>query len=143
MEEQRFDWRAIARATSIIIGITALFGLITPVVGAFIDGNGPIDTGVVSGSQIYRWLFWTIAWALTIWQASWMIRHVGDRIIDDMLVTSILAAIVLIIVKFIVWLIFEPTGPDGQQLLPITAIDAAGGLMLVVMALVGARINRY
>jgi hypothetical protein len=72
-----------------------------------------------------------------------MIRHVGDRIIDDMLVTSIFAAITLIIVKCIVWLVFEPIGAVGQQLLPITAIDAAGGLMLVVMALVGARINRY
>jgi hypothetical protein len=142
MDEGRFDWRAIARVSGIIVGVAALYALIVPVVGAFIDGNGPLDTRTVSGHQIYRWLFWAIAWGLTILQAGWMLREVGERIVDDMLVTSIIVAIALMIVKIIVWLAYEPAS-GGALLPPITAIDAAGGLMMIVIALVGARMNRY
>jgi hypothetical protein len=143
MDEGRFDWRAIARVCGIIVGVSTLFALIVPVVGAFIDGNGPLDTRIISGHQIYRWLFWLIAWGLTIWQAAWMLREVGERIVDDMLVTSFIVAIALMIVKVIVWLAYEPASADGTLLPPITGIDAAGGLMLIVIALVGARLNRY
>jgi hypothetical protein len=142
MDEGRFDWRAIARVCGIIVGVTAIFALVVPVVGAFIDGNGPLDTRTISGHQIYRWLFWLIAWGLTIWQAGWMLREVGERIVDDMLVTSIIVAIALMIVKVIVWLAYEPVA-NGTLQLPITSIDAAGALMLIVIALVGARMNRY
>jgi hypothetical protein len=142
MDEGRFDWRAIARVSGIIIGVTAIFGLVVPVAGAFIDGNGPLDTRTISGHQIYLWLFWAIAWGLTIWQAGWMLREVGERIVDDMLVTSIIVAITLMILRVIVWLAYEPVS-GGVLQPPITGIDAAGGLMLIVIALVGARMNRY
>ena len=143
MDEGRFDWRAIARVCGIIVGVTAAFALVAPIVGAFIDGNGPIGPFTIAGNVIYRWLFWAIAWGLTIWQSGWMLRQVGERIVDDMLVTSIICAVALMIIKVAVWLAFEPAAADGTLLLPITGIDAAGGLMLVVIALVGARMNRY
>jgi hypothetical protein len=141
MEESRFDWGAIGRASLIIIGVTAVFGLVVPVVGAMAIADW--DTLKVSGNEIYRWAYWAIAWGLTVWQGSWMIRHVHERIIDDMLVTSVIAAIVLIIVKVVVWIAYEPTGSEGQRLFAVTGIDAGGALMLVVVAMIGARINRY
>jgi hypothetical protein len=142
-DQSRFDWRAILQATAIIVGITAVIGLIIPVAGALIDGAGPWDTRNVSGNQIYRWLFWAIGWGLTVWQGSWMLKTVGDRIIDDMLVTSIIVAILLLIVKIIVWLAYEPTAASGDPLLPITGLDAGASLVLLVVALVAARANRY
>ena len=72
-----------------------------------------------------------------------MLRTVGDRIIDDMLVTSIIVAILLLIVKIIVWLAYEPTGPSGDALLPITGLDAGAALVLLVVALIAARTNRF
>jgi hypothetical protein len=143
MDEGRFDWRAIARVCGIIIGIVTVFALATPIGGAYIDGNGPIGPFTVAGNVIYRWLFWAIAWGLTIWQSGWMLREVGERIVDDMLVTSIIVAVVLMILKVVVWLIYAPVFEDGSPQLPITGIDAAGGLMLIVIALIGARMNRY
>jgi hypothetical protein len=143
MDENRFDWGAIARATGIVVGITTAYALIIPIVGAFIDGNGPLTTSTISGHEIYRWLYWGLAWGLIIWQASWMIRNVGDRIIDDMLVTSVFVAITLLIVKVITSIIYAPVDSDGQNLFLIGGIDAAGALMVFVVALIGARINRY
>ncbi|HEC24264.1 MAG TPA: hypothetical protein ENI95_15255 [Chloroflexi bacterium] len=141
MDEARFDWGAIARASAIIVGVVTAFALIVPVAGAL--AVGPWDTLKISGSEIYNWAYWAIAWALTIWQGAWMIRRVHERIIDDMLVTSVIAAIALIVVKFVVWILYEPVNEEGQRLFAVTAIDAGGALMLIVVALIGARINRY
>ncbi len=144
-DEPRFDRAAILRTSAIIIGGAALFGFLVPLAGVFI---APWNTRNVSGSEIYRWAYWAIAWALTIWQASWMIREVHERIIDDMIVTAIIVAVVLVIVKFVIWIVYDPRinwDPVtlGDRLGPITAIDAGGALMLIVVALIGARINRY
>lgn len=72
-----------------------------------------------------------------------MIREVHERIIDDMLVTSAIAAVALIIFKFVIWIAYEPIGSEGQRLFAITGIDAGGALMLIVVAMIGARANRY
>lgn len=142
-EDHRFDWGAIFRACGIIAGGSAAYGLIVPIAGAFVDGNGNAwTTQTVAGHEIYLWLFWAIAWGLTVWQGAWMIRHVHDRIIDDMLVTSVLCSILLIISRFIVWVVYTPTRA-GDPILPLTGIDAGGALILIVVALVAARINRY
>jgi hypothetical protein len=119
-----------------------VIGLIVPIGGAFIDGDGPIGTQDVSGNQIYRWAFWALGWGLTIWQGSWMLRHVGERIIDDMLVTAGITALGLLAVKVIVWIAYQPRA-SGGDLLPITGIDAAGALALIIIALVAARVNRF
>lgn len=140
-DEHRFDWGAILRASGIIIVIAAVYAFVIPIAGAFADGDGPISTGTVAANQIYRWLFWGLAWGVTIWQGAWMIREVHDRIIDDMLVTAVIAGVVLLIIKIVVWAIYI-VGTD-QDIFPITGIDAAGALMLVVIALIGARANRY
>ncbi len=141
MEESRFDWGAIGRVSLIIIGVTVVFGFAVPVLGAVAVAGW--DTLKVSGNEIYRWAYWAIAWALTIWQGSWMLREVHERIIDDMLVTSVIAAVVLVIFKVIIWFVYEPIGSEGQPLFPITGIDAGGALMLIVVAMIGARANRY
>jgi hypothetical protein len=140
-DEHRFDWGAILRASGIIIGIATVYAFVVPIAGAFADGDGPISTGTVAANQIYRWLFWALAWGVTIWQGAWMIRQVHDRIIDDMLVTAVIVGVVLLIVKIVVWAIYI-VGSE-QDIFPITGIDAAGALTLVVVALIGARANRY
>lgn len=142
MEDSRFDWPAIIRASAFIVGITALYAFVVPVAGAFAVAEW--DTLILSGNEIYRWLFWIIAWGITVWQGSWMLNEVHDRIIDDMLVTSVVAAIALLIVKFIIWIVYWPM--DAETLVrygPITPIDAGGALMLVVVALIAARANRF
>lgn len=140
-DQPRFDRGAILRASAIIIGGAAVFGLAVPIIGALAVSSW--DTLKVSGNEIYRWAYWAIAWALTVWQGSWMLRKVHDRIIDDMIVTAALSAILLLVVKFIVWIAYEPISSDGVYLFAITPIDVGGALMLVVVALIGARANRY
>ena len=141
VDEPRFDWHAIIRVSGIIIGVTAAFGLIVPVVGALARESW--NTQNLSGNEIYRWVYWAIAWALTVWQGSWMLREVHDRIIDDMLITSVLAGVILLIVKIVINILYWPISSDGDTLPLITAIDAGGALMLIVVALIGARINKY
>ncbi len=142
-DDRRFNWPAILRAAAITAGITAAVGLIVPLAGALVDGQGPLDTRNVSGNQIYRWGFWAVAWALLVWQGSQMLKRVGTWIIDDMLISAAVVAIGLLVVKVIVWIAYEPIAADGQPLFPITGIDAAGALALFVIALVAARANRY
>jgi hypothetical protein len=72
-----------------------------------------------------------------------MIRHVHDRIIDDMLVVAVIVAIVLVIVKALVSIIYAATDASGSPMLPITGIDAGGAVVTGFVALIGARINRY
>jgi len=140
-EEPRFDWPALLRVTGIVVGGPAVFGLVIPL--AVTPLFKLYNTGVVAGNEIYQWFFWIIAWGLTIWQGSWMLRRVGDKIIDDMLVMSMIAAVALIIVKIIISIAYVPINSTGAGLPIVTAIDAGGALMLIVVALVGARINRY
>jgi len=145
-DESRFDWPAILRASGIIIGGPTLYGFIIPVVIALAF---TVSIRAISANEIYRWIFWLIAWGLTVLQGSWMLREVHDRIIDDMLVTSILSAVVLVVIKIITAFIFDPrpdyVGPTnpGDPLPIITAIDAGGAMIMVVVGLVAARVNKY
>jgi hypothetical protein len=148
-EDSRFDWHAITRAAAFIVIITGAFGLIVPVAGAL--AVGPWDTLKISGSEIYRFAYWAIAWGLTIWQGQSMLNRVGhDKIIDDMLVTAAIVAVALILIKFVIWIAYQPINYDPATYNPanldyqfaITAIDAGGALLLIVVALIGARINQ-
>ena len=144
-DEPRFDVPEILRATAFIVGIPAVVGLVVPVVGAVAMPS--LNTLNISGHEIYNLGFWIIAWGITVWQGSQMLKRVHDRIIDDMLVTAIIAAVGLLIVKVVIWFLYEPTRYDATgeaTILPlITAIDAGAALVLVVVALIGARANRY
>lgn len=148
-DEGRFDWSAIFRAVAVIVAITAVIGFVVPVIGAIIDGDGPMDTGNISGHEIYIWGFWIVAWALVVVQGSWMLKNVHDRIIDDMLATSMIAAVGLIIVRVIISLIYAPRNnwlPDpvaNDYVSILTGIDAGAALMLIVVGLVAARVNKY
>ena len=131
------------------MGPEAVWTIAAPLAGAL--AVGPWDTLKISGSEIYRFAYWAIAWGLTIWQGQWMLNEVGhDKIIDDMLVTAAIVAVALIIIKFIVWIAYQPIRYDPATFDPanpqyqfaITAIDAGGALLLAVVALVGARINQ-
>lgn len=145
-QQPPLNWRAIFRAAGIIIGGATLFGIAIPLIGALIGeavgGTGPLNTRVISGHEIYRWLYWAVAWGLTFWQGQWMLRTVGKQNINDMLVTAVIAAVALLIVKFVVWLAYDPIN-SGQRLFAITAIDAAGALALLIVAFIAARINAY
>jgi hypothetical protein len=135
-EEPRFDWPAIFRVVGIVVAGAAAVGFIVPPVATL--AFKLYNTGVAADNEIYQVVYWVVAWGLTIWQGSWMLRRVGDKIIDDMLVMSIIAAPTLMLLKIIINLIYVPieSGILG-------AIDAGGALLLIVAALVGARVNKY
>lgn len=133
-EESRFDWGGIFRSSAIIVGGAAVLGFAIPPVATL--ALSLYNTGTVAGNDIYRFVYWATAWGLTVLQGSWMLRQVGDRIIDDMLVTSIISALGLTIIKFIIWIVYAP-----EQ--PFTTLDAGGALLLIVVALIAARANKY
>ena len=117
-----------------IVGGAALVGFVVPPVATL--ALKLYNTGTVAGNDIYRIVFWATAWGLTVVQGAWMLRHVGERIIDDMLVVAIISALALMIVKFIIWLVYAPEGW-------FTGLDAGGALLLIVVALIAARTNRF
>jgi hypothetical protein len=139
--EARFDWAAILRTTAIIVGITAVFGFAVP--AGLTVALRLYNTGRVAGHELYRWAFWAVAWGLTVWQGAVMIRRVHERIVDDMLVASVVCAVLLLIVKFVIALVYVPISSEGALLPLITSIDAVGAVALFVVALIAARINRY
>ena len=143
MDESRFDWGAIARVTAIIVVATTLYAFIVPVLGALAFANSGIDIPNVAGNEFYRWIYWMLAWGLTVWQGSWMIQHVHERIIDDMLVTAMVTAVLLVIVKIMVAFFYLPIDSELHVLPVLTPIDTGGALMLIVVALISARTNRY
>jgi len=146
--ERRLDWPAILRSAGIVFAVTTAYALIVPIIGALLVREIiplPYDWDVlkISGHEIYRALYWILAWGLIIWRGSVMIREVHERIIDDMLVASALTAVAMLAVKFIVWIFYEPVSSDGVRLFPITGFDVGGALLLLVVGLIAARINRY
>lgn len=141
MDQPRLDWRAIGRSVGIIVGAVAIFAFLVPVVGAIAVTEW--DTLIITGSEIYRWLFWIIAWAMIFIQGSWMLKHVHEAIVNDLLVITALVDVLLFIVKFAVWFIFWPIAEDGTRLFAITGIDAFGAVGAIIVAFVAARVNQY
>ncbi|NDJ52373.1 MAG: hypothetical protein GYB68_04700 [Chloroflexi bacterium] len=139
--EGRFDWGEIGRAAVLIIAAAAVVMWTVPLIGALLNETG--STSPMAGNEVYRWAIWAVAWVVTIWQGQVLIKKVGDRIIDDMLAVSIIAAIVLLVLKLFSAVAYVPVGSEGQNLAVLTFIDLGGALMLVVVAMIGARINRY
>lgn len=140
-EEPRFDWPAITRASAIIVGVTGIAGFLIPVGGTLILQYG--NTGIIAGNEIFQWIYWLIAWGMLTWSGMYMLRNVGDKIIDDMLVIAIVCAIALLIVKLVIGIVYEPVDSAGRAVFPITGIDAGGALISIVVALIAARANRY
>lgn len=146
MDLERFDWPAIGKSLAFVVGIPTVYAIVSVLalaltVNEFV-GQNDLDTLKVSGSVLYRFFFWASAWGVTVWRGAVMIREVHERIIDDMLVLAIASMIILMIVRFIVWLSFAPINPDGTPQFFLTSIDAGGALLLIVVALIGARANR-
>nr|MBN1228434.1 hypothetical protein [Anaerolineae bacterium] len=139
--ESRFDFAAIARVTGIIVVVTGIIGFAVPALLTIALKLG--HTGTVSGHEVFRFGYWAVAWGLTVWQGSWMLRRVHERIIDDMMVVAVLAAVLLLIVKFVIALVYEPTNRAGELLPLVTSIDVGGALMLILVAFIGARVNKY
>jgi hypothetical protein len=135
-EEPRFDWPAIFRIVGIVVAGAVAIGLIVPPVATM--AFKLYNTGIVADNEIYQVAYWVVAWGLTVWQGSWMLRRVGDKIIDDMLVMSIIAAPILVVLKIVINLIYMPI-ESGI----LSGIDAGGALLLIVVALISARINKY
>lgn len=140
-DEPRFDWPAILRACLIIVGGTALVGFAVP--PALTLALGLTHTGHIAGNDFFRFGFWAVSWVLTIWQGSSMLKRVSDQIIDDMLVTAVIVAFVLMFVKVAVALIYEPLNGQDELLPVVTALDTGGALVLIVVALIAARVNRF
>lgn len=133
-EEPRFDWSGIFRSSGIIIGGAALVGFLVPVIVTPLFSLG--TTQVVADSSLYWIAYWAVAWGLTFVQGAWMLRNVGDRIIDDMLVIAIISALGLVILRFVIFLVYE-----SHQI--FTMLDAGGAVLLIVVALIAARTNRF
>jgi len=140
-EEPRFDWPTIWRSIAIIVGIPTVIGFAAPPLLTLAFGQ--VNTGYAAGNEIFNWGFWLVAWGLTFAQAAYFLRHVGDKIIDDMLVVAIISAFMLVVIKLIVAVVYLPLSADGKALSLMTPTDAGGALMMVVVALIGARLNRY
>jgi hypothetical protein len=140
-EEPRFDIPAIFRALAIIVGVTGLFGFLVPVIVTL--AFKLVNTGPAAGNEIFRWAFWAVAWALTIWQGSVMLRRVHDAIIDDMILTAAIAAVLLLIIKFIMALVYVPVRSNGELVPLLSTIDMGGALILIVVAVIGSRANRF
>lgn len=139
--EPRLDWGAILRAVAVVIIGSALVGFIVPpaLTVAFQYGH----TGVVAGSDWFRWGFWAVAWALTIWQGAWMRRAVGDRIWDDMVVVAVIVGALLLAMKVVIALVYEPLNEAGELMPIITALDTFAALILLIVAIIGAGANRF
>src|SRR5690349_19642453 len=118
-EESRFDWGSIFRSSGIVVGGAGLIGFIVPPLFTLILSLG--TTQRVVDSDIYQFVFWAVAWGLVFPQGTWMLKHVGDRIIDDMLVIAIISALALLILRLIIFVVYGAS-------LPFTAIDAGGAL---------------
>lgn len=140
-EEPRFDWPSILRSIAIIAGVTGLLGFALP--PALTLALTLYKTGFVAGNDLFTWGFWAVAWILTFVQGAWILRHVGTKIIDDMLVVAIGSAFLLFVLKLIIAFVYEPISPDGKALPIANGIDAGGAVMLVIVALIAARANRY
>ena len=140
-EEPRFDWPTIARSVAIIVGASAVVGFAVPplITLAF----GLYNTGFAAGNVFFNWGYWVAAWVATFVQGAYFLKHVGTKIVDDMLVVAIVSMIVLVVVKFIVAIVYLPIAEDGQPLGLMTGIDAAGALAIVVVAMIAARMNQY
>jgi hypothetical protein len=140
MNEGRFSWPHIFRAAGIIVGGAAVVAVAAPLIWAFSDGNGPASTADGFSNTLVLWLVWAVAWGLTFLMGQRMIKEVGDKIIDDMLVTGITAALGILIVKVVTWIFYVQ---GLSTVLPISPVDGASFLVTVVVALVAARINQY
>ena len=141
-EEPRFDWPSILKATALIAGITAAVGIVVPL--ALTPALKLYHTGIVAGHEVYRWGFWAVAWGLTVWQGSVMLRKVHDAIIDDMLLTAVVAGVLLLVVKAVLTLVYVPLHEIGDpQPFPFTALDVGGAMVMAVVALIASRINKY
>ena len=141
MDQPRLDWRAIGRSVLIIVLSAALFAFVVPIVGALAIDSW--DTLNITGSEIYRWLFWIVAWVVIFVQGSWMLRHVHEAIVNDLLVVTAIADVLLFALKFIVWLVFWPISEEGVRLFAITGIDVFGAVGAILIAFVAARVNQY
>ncbi len=139
-DEPRFDWPAILRVVGIITAVSAVIGFGAPIVFTLVLSK--VNTGPVAGSQIYRLVYWLAAWALMFWQGQWMLNTVGDKIIDDMLVTSVIIAVLMMVIMFVVWIVYVPVNAGGQPIV-LTGFDAIGAVGLLIIGVVAARINRY
>jgi len=141
MQDSRFYWPGIFRAAGVVILGVGLFGFIVPLALSYAFGLP--NTTEMSGNEIYRWMYWVVAWALIFWRGYVMIRDIHDRIIDDMLVVAVICAVTLLVLKIIIALIYVPYNDRGELLPLITAIDTGGALLTIVVAMVAARMNRY
>src|SRR5690606_36689502 len=138
--EPRFDWGAIFRAATIVIVVTAIIGFAIPPIMTIALGYN--HTGRVAGNDLYRWAYWGVAWALTIWQGAWMRRVVGDRIWDDMAFVSVIVAEVRFVRKLLMPLIYEPISSEGELMPIVTTLDTGGALILIFVSFLGAGTNR-
>ena len=112
-----------------------------PIIGALIGGG---DTGPTAGNDIFLWIFRAVLWGLIIWRGTAMGSVVGDRIVDDMVVTAAIAAVVWLLAKvIIVVLIYQAVGPDGtsNSLVEINDLLAMGAAIFI--SWLGAKANRF
>ena len=113
------------------------------IVGAF-RGSDFGSATVFAGNDIFLWIFRAVLWGLIIWRGTAMGSVVGDRIVDDMVVTAAIAAVVWLLAKvIIVVIIFQAVGPDGTSNSPIEINDLLAMGAAVFISWLGAKANRF
>ena len=137
----RFDWPEILKAV-IVTGIGSLiYAVAVPIIGALL-GSG--NTGPTAGNDIFLWTSRGVLWALIIWRGAAMGRVVGDRIVDDMLVSAVLASGVWLVIKIVVIvLIYGAVKADGTPVALVDLNDLLGIVAALVISWLGAKANRY
>ena len=156
LDQRVFNWRAIGRALAIIVLIPAAYAFaVPPILGTALNY---LDTGPIAGNIIYRLVFWGIAFALILWQGSWMRQVVQAQILDDMALTGTVATFILIGVKFAVWFIYKPvincTIPVAQVTVDnfmtactrinfLDMTDVIAAVAAIVLSFIGALANRF
>lgn len=135
----RFDWGEIIKAV-VIVGVGSLiYALAVPMIGALLGGG---STGPTAGNDIFLWTSRGLLWALVIWRGAAMLRVVGDRIVDDMLVVAVISSVVWLVIKAVVIVtVFQAVRADGT---PVSLIDVNDLLAVgaaVLISWLGAKAN--
>lgn len=142
MEEThpRFDWGEITKNVVVISIAVAVVAFGVPVAGALI-GSG--NTGPTAGNDLFHWVLRAVLWAMIIWRGSRMVLIVGDRIVDDMLVTAVITGAIWLVIKVAMLLVYQGVGPDGMPVPLLHVNDAFGLVTALLISWLGAKANQY
>ena len=139
--EPRFEWPEIFKVVAFTTAGSLAYAIIIPLIGAALGPSG--STGPTAGSDVFLWSSRGLLLALIIWRGATMGRLVGDRIVDDMLVGSVVAFVGWLLVKIVVLVIIYQGEAEGQPIPLIHVSDLITPPAAVFVSWLGAKANRF